>query len=100
MMDWTDRHCRYFHRMLTTRALLYTEMVVADAILHGDRQRLLSFDKAEHPLAVQLGGSDPEKLAKAARVAEQFGYGAIRAIKRKRNNYLIGWGLRHRFQRG
>ncbi|MEL6745029.1 MAG: tRNA-dihydrouridine synthase, partial [Pseudomonadota bacterium] len=63
MMDWTDRHCRYFHRLLTKSALLYTEMVVADAIIHGDVERHLAFDASEHPLAVQLGGSAPAKLA-------------------------------------
>ncbi|MEM9278182.1 MAG: tRNA dihydrouridine(20/20a) synthase DusA [Pseudomonadota bacterium] len=77
MMDWTDRHCRYFHRIMTKRALLYTEMVVADAIIHGDREYLLGFDQAEHPLALQLGGSDPAKLAEAARIGEQFGYNEI-----------------------
>ena len=74
MIDWTDRCCRFFHRQLSKHALLYTEMVVADAIIHGDLERLLGFDAAEHPVALQLGGSDPEKLAKAARVAEGFGY--------------------------
>ncbi|EBV3600127.1 tRNA dihydrouridine(20/20a) synthase DusA, partial [Salmonella enterica subsp. enterica serovar Virchow] len=63
MMDWTDRHCRFFHRQLTQRALLYTEMVVADAVIHGDRKRLLGFDPSEHPVALQLGGSEPGKLA-------------------------------------
>ncbi len=67
MMDWTDRHCRFFHRQLTRRALLYTEMVVADAVIHGARERLLGFDPVEHPVALQLGGSDPAKLAEAAR---------------------------------
>ncbi|WP_294641169.1 tRNA dihydrouridine(20/20a) synthase DusA [uncultured Aureimonas sp.] len=77
MIDWTDRHCRYLHRQLAPRALLYTEMVVADAILHGDRDRLLGFDTAEHPLALQIGGSDPAKLAEAARIGEAFGYDEI-----------------------
>jgi tRNA-dihydrouridine synthase A len=77
MIDWTDRHCRYFHRLLAPDALLYTEMIVADAVLHGDRERLLGFDAAEHPLALQLGGSDPGKLAEAARIAEGFGYDEI-----------------------
>ena len=77
MMDWTDRHCRFFHRHLTRRALLYTEMVVADAVIHGDRDRLLGFDAEEQPLALQIGGSDPEKLAEAARIGEGFGYGEI-----------------------
>jgi tRNA-dihydrouridine synthase len=65
MMDWTDRHCRYLHRLLSRRALLYTEMVTAPAVIHGDRERLLGFDPAEHPVALQLGGSDPEELARA-----------------------------------
>ncbi|CAN7590560.1 tRNA dihydrouridine(20/20a) synthase DusA [Mesorhizobium amorphae] len=77
MMDWTDRHCRFFHRQLTRRALLYTEMVVADAIIQGARERLLGFDEAEHPVALQLGGSDPQKLAEAARIGEAFGYDEI-----------------------
>lgn len=77
MIDWTDRHCRFFHRQLTARALLYTEMVVADAILHGPRDRLLGFDACEHPVALQLGGSDPEKLAKAARIGAEYGYNEI-----------------------
>jgi tRNA-dihydrouridine synthase A len=77
MMDWTDRHCRFFHRQLTRQALLYTEMVVADAVIRGARERLLGFDPAEHPVALQLGGSEPRKLAEAARIGEQFGYGEI-----------------------
>jgi tRNA-dihydrouridine synthase A len=77
MMDWTDRHCRFFHRQLTRHALLYTEMVVADAVIHGARERLLGFDPAEHPVALQLGGSDPAKLAEAARIGEAFGYDEI-----------------------
>jgi tRNA-dihydrouridine synthase A len=77
MMDWTDRHCRLFHRGLTRHALLYTEMVTAEAILHGDRGRLLGFDAAEQPLALQLGGSDPQKLAAAARIGADFGYREI-----------------------
>ena len=77
MMDWTDRHCRFFHRQLTSHALLYTEMVVADAVIHGARERLLGFDAAEHPVALQLGGSDREKLAEAARIGEAFGYDEI-----------------------
>jgi tRNA-dihydrouridine synthase A len=77
MMDWTDRHCRFFHRQLTRRALLYTEMIVADAAIHGERQRLLGFHTAEHPAALQLGGSDPHKLAEAARIGEAFGYDEI-----------------------
>jgi len=77
MMDWTDRHCRFFHRRLTRRALLYTEMVVADAVVRGARERLLGFDETEHPVALQLGGSEPEKLAEAARIGEAFGYDEI-----------------------
>lgn len=77
MMDWTDRHCRFFHRQLTRHALLYTEMVVADAVIHGDRERLLGFDQTEHPVALQLGGSDPAKLSHAATVGAQFGYDEI-----------------------
>ena len=77
MMDWTDRHCRAFHRALSSRALLYTEMVTAPAILHGDRERLLGFDKMEHPVALQLGGSDPVQLAEAARIGQAFGYNEI-----------------------
>ena len=77
MMDWTDRHCRAFHRTLTTRALLYTEMVTAPAVLHGDQERLLGFDAVEHPVALQLGGSNPDQLAQAARIGEQYGYDEI-----------------------
>ena len=77
MMDWTDRHCRFFDRQLTRRALLYTEMVVADAVIHGDRERLLGFDPVEHPVALQLGGSDPAKLAEAARIGVAAGYDEI-----------------------
>ena len=77
MMDWTDRHCRMFHRQLTRRALLYTEMVTADAVIHGDRERLLGFSPEEHPVALQLGGADPAKLAEAARIAADFGYDEI-----------------------
>jgi len=77
MMDWTDRHCRVFHRHLTGRALLYTEMVTTGAVIHGDRQRLLGFDASEHPVALQLGGSDPRDLAEAARIGEGFGYDEI-----------------------
>jgi tRNA-dihydrouridine synthase A len=74
MMEWTDRHCRYFHRLLTRGALLYTEMLTTGAIIHGDRDRLLKFHPAEHPVAIQLGGSDPKALAACARIAEEFGY--------------------------
>ena len=77
MMDWTDRHCRFFHRRLTRHALLHTEMIVADAVLHGDRGRLLGFSAEERPLALQLGGSDPAKLARAAAIAVDFGYDEI-----------------------
>jgi tRNA-dihydrouridine synthase A len=77
MMDWTDRHCRVFHRHLTRRALLYTEMLTTGAVIHGDRERLLGFDACEHPVALQLGGSDPRELAQAARIGEAFGYHEI-----------------------
>src|SRR5947209_3034501 len=77
MMEWTDRHCRFFHRLLTRRALLYTEMITTGAVLRGDRARLLAFDAAEHPVAVQLGGSDPRALAECARICADFGYDEI-----------------------
>ncbi|MDP8249923.1 tRNA dihydrouridine(20/20a) synthase DusA [Pseudochrobactrum saccharolyticum] len=77
MLDWTDRHCRFMHRLLTRRTLLYTEMVVADAAIHGKRDRLLGFSEQEHPVALQLGGSDPVKLAEAAKIGESFGYDEI-----------------------
>jgi tRNA-dihydrouridine synthase A len=77
MMDWTDRHCRFFHRLLTRRARLYTEMVTSAAILHGQRDRLLGFDPAEHPVAVQLGGSEPRDLAEAAAIAADYGYDEV-----------------------
>jgi tRNA-dihydrouridine synthase A len=77
MMDWTDSPCRVLHRCLSKNALLYTEMVTADAVLHGDRVRLLGFDASEHPLALQLGGSDPVKLAQAAKIAADFGYDEV-----------------------
>jgi tRNA-dihydrouridine synthase A len=77
MIDWTDRHCRFFHRQLSSRALLYTEMVVADAIIHGPRDKLLSFSEAEHPVALQLGGSDPGKLVEAVKIANDYGYDEI-----------------------
>ena len=77
MMDWTDRHCRFFLRGLSPHALLYTEMITAAAILRGDRERLLAFDPQEHPVALQLGGSEPEDLAKAARIGADFGYDEI-----------------------
>lgn len=77
MMNWTDRHCRYFLRLMSRHVLLYTEMITTGAILHGDRERLLGFDAAEHPVALQLGGADPEALAECARVAEAFGYDEV-----------------------
>ncbi|HEY6940577.1 tRNA dihydrouridine(20/20a) synthase DusA [Dokdonella sp.] len=77
MMDWTDRHCRYFHRLLAPHALLYTEMVTAPAVIHGDRARLLGYDAAEHPVALQLGGSEPDELAEAARIGAELGYDEI-----------------------
>jgi tRNA-dihydrouridine synthase A len=77
MMDWTDRHCRVFHRLLTRRAVLYTEMVTTGAVIHGNRERLLAFDASEQPLAVQLGGSDPDALARSARVCADLGYAEI-----------------------
>ena len=77
MMDWTDRHCRVFHRLMTRRARLYTEMLTTGAILHGDRRRLLGFDASEHPVALQLGGSDSRDLAVAAKIGEDFGYDEI-----------------------
>lgn len=77
MMDWTDRHCRYFHRVLSPNARLYSEMVVAQAAIFGDRERLLGFDAAEHPVALQLGGSDPKLLAQAAKIGADFGYDEI-----------------------
>jgi tRNA-dihydrouridine synthase A len=76
-MDWTDRHCRVFHRLMTRRARLYTEMLTTGAIIRGDRQRLLGFDAVEHPVALQLGGSDPRDLATAATIGEDFGYDEI-----------------------
>ena len=76
-MDWTDRHCRVLHRLLSRHALLYTEMVTADAVLRGNRERLLGFSRQEKPVALQLGGSEPEKLAEAARIGEEFGYDEI-----------------------
>jgi tRNA-dihydrouridine synthase A len=77
MMDWTDRHCRFFHRLLTRRALLYTEMLTAEAILHGRRERLLGFSPEEHPVGLQLGGSEPRRLAEAAAIGEGYGYDEI-----------------------
>ncbi|EJF85939.1 tRNA dihydrouridine(20/20a) synthase DusA [Candidatus Bartonella washoeensis] len=77
MLGWTDKHCRFFYRLLTKNALLYTEMIVADAVIHGARKQLLSLNDKEHPISLQLGGSDPQKLAEAARIAEDFGYDEI-----------------------
>jgi tRNA-dihydrouridine synthase A len=77
MMDWTDRHCRYLHRLMSRRARLYTEMLTVGAVIHGDRERLLGFNAFEHPVAFQLGGSEPAGLAAAARIAEDFGYDEI-----------------------
>ena len=77
MMDWTDRHCRVFHRLMTRRARLYTEMLTTGAIIHGDRRRLLGFDASEHPVALQLGGSDSRDLVTAAKIGEEFGYDEI-----------------------
>lgn len=77
MMDWTDRHCRVLHRLLSRHVRLYTEMVTADAVIHGDRNRLLGFSPIEHPVALQLGGSDPRKLAEAARIGSDWGYDEI-----------------------
>jgi tRNA-dihydrouridine synthase A len=77
MMEWTDRHCRFFHRLLTRRALLYTEMLTTGAVLHGDRARLLRYDPAEHPLALQLGGADPRALAACARIGADLGFDEI-----------------------
>jgi tRNA-dihydrouridine synthase A len=77
MMEWTDRHCRFFHRLMTRRALLYTEMVTTGAVLHGDRAELIGFDPFEHPVALQLGGSDPGALAQCARIAQDLGYDEI-----------------------
>jgi len=77
MMDWTDRHCRHLHRLMSRRARLYTEMLTVGAVIHGDRKRLMGFDAFEHPVAFQLGGSEPSGLALAARIAEDFGYDEI-----------------------
>jgi tRNA-dihydrouridine synthase A len=77
MMEWTDRHCRFFHRLLTRRALIYTEMLTTGAVLHGARARLMAFDPFEHPVALQLGGCDPVALAQSARIGEEFGYDEI-----------------------
>lgn len=76
-MDGTDRHCRYFHRLISKRARLYTEMITAEAAIHGDRDYLLGFDTSEHPVALQLGGSEPEKMAEASKIGENYGYDEI-----------------------
>src|SRR5690606_21020001 len=77
MMDWTDRHCRFFHRLMTRHALLYTEMLTTGAVIHGDRARLMGFDPAEHPVALQLGGCEPRELAEAAKIGADLGYDEI-----------------------
>src|SRR5579864_2201473 len=77
MMDWTDRHCRMLHRLLSKRARLYSEMVTADAVLRGNRERLIGFSAMEHPVALQLGGAEPKSLAEAARIGADFGYDEI-----------------------
>jgi tRNA-dihydrouridine synthase A len=77
MMEWTDRHCRFFHRLLTRRARLYTEMITTGAVIYGDRGRLLGFNKEEHPVAIQLGGADAKDLAASAKIAEDFGYDEV-----------------------
>ena len=77
MMDWTDRHCRFFHRLLNPTIQLYTEMVTTGAILHGDRDRFLRFNGEEHPLVLQLGGSNPLELAECAKIAEDYGYDEV-----------------------
>jgi tRNA-dihydrouridine synthase A len=77
MMEWTDRHCRHFHRLLAPHARLYTEMVTAQAVIHGDRERLIGYDPSEHPLALQLGGADPGELAQATRIGADFGYDEV-----------------------
>ncbi|NUJ81150.1 tRNA dihydrouridine(20/20a) synthase DusA [Methylocystis sp. FS] len=77
MMDWTDRHCRYFHRLLSRRARLYTEMLTTGAVIHGDRARLMAFDPFEQPVAMQLGGAEPAALAKSAVLVEKFGYAEV-----------------------
>jgi len=77
MMDWTDRHCRYFHRLLSKRAFLYTEMVTTGALIHGDHHRFLQYNSSEHPVALQLGGSNPRELAVCAKMAEDYGYDEV-----------------------
>ena len=77
MMDWTDRHCRYLHRLITRNTLLYTEMVTTGALLHGNQPRHLDFNAEEHPVALQLGGSEPDALAACAKLAQQWGYDEV-----------------------
>ncbi len=77
MIDYTDRHCRYFFRKLTTKAMLYTEMVVADAIVYGDKEFFLKFDQSEHPIGLQIAGSDPKKLSLASKLGQDFGYDEV-----------------------
>ena len=77
MMDWTDRHCRYFYRLMSKHAQLYTEMITSKAILHGDKKRLLDYHKDEHPLVLQLGGSDPSEMAQCAKIAQDWGYDEV-----------------------
>ena len=77
MMDWTDRHCRYFLRQVSSRAFLYTEMITTGALLHGNVERHLGFSPEEHPVAAQLGGSEPDELARCARLVEQYGYDEV-----------------------
>ncbi|MCB0290290.1 MAG: tRNA-dihydrouridine synthase, partial [Calditrichaeota bacterium] len=77
MMEWTDRHYRYFMRQITRRSLLYTEMITTGAVIHGDRERIIGFSQEEKPLALQLGGDDPRELAECAQIAEDFGYDEI-----------------------
>ena len=77
MLDWTDRHCRYFHRLLSKNVLLYTEMVNVNAIIHGDAHRHLDFDASEHPLVLQLGGSEPDLLARCSKIAHEWGYDEV-----------------------
>src|SRR3984957_8248557 len=77
MMDWTDRHCRVLHRLLSARGRLYTELVTAEAVIRGDRERLIGFDPSEHPVALQLGGAEPARMAEAARIGADFGYDEI-----------------------
>ena len=98
MMEWTDRHCRFFHRLLTRRALLYAEMLTVGAVLHGDRARLLRYDAAEHPLALQLGGSDPHALAASARIGESnVRRAVVRVVVGGALGLAFTWGVGHLF---